>query len=93
MMQDDIRITARLAMLGLKEDEYEQLTAGISQVLEYMQEMTAADVAHLEPTTHAPAGGMVLRKDEVREDQAITEALVDEFPEREGNLVKIPKVL
>lgn len=61
---DEVRHVARLARLGLSEDEVEQLRAELSALLEHVDAVRALDTDGVPPTAHPIALENVLRSDE-----------------------------
>ncbi|MGH9292459.1 MAG: Asp-tRNA(Asn)/Glu-tRNA(Gln) amidotransferase subunit GatC [Acidimicrobiales bacterium] len=61
---DEVRHVARLARLGLSEDEVEKLRAELSALLEHVDAVRALDTDGVPPTAHPIALENVLRSDE-----------------------------
>jgi aspartyl-tRNA(Asn)/glutamyl-tRNA(Gln) amidotransferase subunit C len=92
MDKNELYITAELAHIELVEEEINDLSAAVSEMLEYFTKMLEVDVDNLEPTTHALQKDNRLRKDEVRESQIIDD-LLENSPELEDRFIVIPNVL
>ncbi len=88
----ELKTTAELARIRLKEGELEKLGDQVDRMLEYFQSMAAFDVRGLEPTTHALIQGNRVRPDT---DPAPREAqaMLEQAPDLEGRLIVIPNVL
>ena len=64
MIDDAItRHVARLARLGLTEDEVVRMQHELSAILEYVDQVQGLELADIVPTTHASPLSNVLRED------------------------------
>ena len=88
----ELRITAALAYLDLKDVEYETLAAAVEQMLQYFSKMREVDIEGLPPTTHA-----LVRENRTRPDQVLsfadTDSLLENAPETEDRFIVIPNIL
>jgi len=90
--KDELLHIAKLANLNLKEDEVEKYLLNLQDILNFANVVNQADVEGLDVTIGANEAKNVFRKDEVVvfEDN---EALLQNAPEKERNMFKIPKVI
>ena len=81
-----------LADLNLKEDEVDSYLEKFGDIVEFVEIINGAPVEQLGETIGANENSNVFRKDEVKifEDQKM---LIDNAPEEELNMFKIPKVI
>ena len=89
----DIKHLASLSRIRIDEKEAESLKTDIDAVLEYVSVVNdiAADG---DVTKKVGARYNVFRKDEVTNEPGVsTEALLREAPQREGELLKVKKIL
>ncbi len=88
----DVAYVARLARLHLEEGERAQLQTQLEQILEYVDELKAADVEGLAPMVQAVETENILRSDEVMpgldRDAALSNA-----PEHRLDLFIVPRIL
>lgn len=88
----DVRYVAHLARLYLTEEEIAKFQGQLEQILSYVKELSAADVAGVEPTAHAVPVENVFRADEPRpclpHDEAMSNA-----PEQRGGQFAVPRIL
>lgn len=61
--RQEVEHVARLARLYFEEDELEHLQSELSQIIDYVQQISELDLSGLEPTSHAVALKNVLRPD------------------------------
>ena len=97
--KQDVQHIAKLARLGLTENEIKKFQKDLSSVLDYFKSLKEIDVSKIEPTFH-PAELFFEKKLEImREDKAehqspeIANKLVEAVPEKKGRHVKVKAVL
>ncbi len=89
---ETIRKLASLSRIGLKEGEDEKLATEIESVLKYVSEIKEASGDELIP--QAGALRNVMREDGTpTPSETYTDILLEAVPEREGNYVKVKKIL
>jgi len=95
MELDELKLTAELAAIRLKEGDLERLGAEVDRMLGYFEAMASADVSALEPTTHPFTDANRLRPDAADSvpGAASVESMIDQAGDIEGRLIVIPNVL
>lgn len=90
--KEEILHIANLAKLELKESEVEQYLKNLDDILDFADIINKAQTDDLDITIGANEAKNVFRKDEVKvfEDR---EALLQNAPEKENNMFKVPKIL
>ena len=90
--KEEILHIANLARLNLEEDEIEKYRENLQDILNFANVVNNAPVEGLDVTIGANEEKNVFRKDEIKvfEDN---EALMENAPEKERNMFKIPKVI
>lgn len=83
---------AKLARLGLNEDEVTLLGAQLSVILENVAILQEADVSGVSPTTHASRLHNIMREDTPRPSYP-PEVLLANAPAQEDNCLKVRAVL
>lgn len=83
---------AKLADLEINENEVDQYLLNLQDILNFAEVVNKAPVENLDITIGANEAKNVFKKDEVHvfEDN---QALLQNAPEKEQNMFKIPKVL
>ena len=66
LRREDVAHVAKLARLTLSDDELDQFTQQLSQVLEHANDMSSLDLENVVPTTHPFGLVNVVRDDVVR---------------------------
>ena len=90
--KEEILHIANLAQLELKEEEIEKYMLHLQDILNFANIVNNAPVDNLDITIGANEAKNVFRKDEIKvfEDR---DALLQNAPEKEQNMFKIPKVI
>ncbi|HEU4405912.1 MAG TPA: Asp-tRNA(Asn)/Glu-tRNA(Gln) amidotransferase subunit GatC [Polyangiaceae bacterium] len=66
LTRDEVAHVARLARLGLDDDELGRLTAELGMILSYVRQLDEVDTEGVEPTTSLFVPGAPLREDGAR---------------------------
>ena len=82
----------KLANLTIKENEVDNYLVNLSDILNFAKIVGRAPVDNLKETIGTNTNYNVFRKDEIIEFED-KEALLQNAPEQEQNMFKIPKVL
>jgi aspartyl-tRNA(Asn)/glutamyl-tRNA(Gln) amidotransferase subunit C len=90
--REQVRKVANLARLEMAAEEEEQMTAQLSSILEYFQQLSELDTTDVPPTTRAIDVSNVTRPDELQ-PYPDREALLREAPEQDGDFFKVPQIL
>ena len=89
---DDVRYVAKLARLKIDEDELDRYAAQLSSILSHIDQISALDIAGVEPTSHVIQLSNVLRDDVVR-DSVSRELALQNGPEVEAGAFRVPPIL
>lgn len=90
--KEELLHIVKLADLSLKDEEIDRYLANLEDILEFAEVINGADVELLGETIGANENYNVFRKDEVKVFENKKE-LLENAPEKECNMFKIPKVL
>ncbi|MBI1894439.1 MAG: Asp-tRNA(Asn)/Glu-tRNA(Gln) amidotransferase subunit GatC [Candidatus Rokubacteria bacterium] len=90
--REEVEHVARLARLALSEEEKAGMGEELSSILAYIDQLRELDTSDVEPTSHAIPMVNVMREDEVRPSYPV-DAMLQNAPEREGDLVRVPKII
>jgi aspartyl-tRNA(Asn)/glutamyl-tRNA(Gln) amidotransferase subunit C len=89
---DDVRKVAHLARLDLAEATIDTYTSQLERILDYVAHLEQVDTEGVPPTTRAVEVVNVTRDDTVN-PTPVREELLDLAPEREGDFLRVPKIL
>lgn len=90
--REELLHIAKLANLNLKEEEIDKYLENLTDILNFANIVNEAKVDELKETIGVNTNYNVFRKDEIIEFED-KEALLENAPEKELNMFKIPKVL
>ena len=89
---DDVRKVAKLARLDLPEDLIATYTTQLEKIIDYVAQLEAVKTDDILPTTRAVEVINCTRDDSVQNTNA-REELLELAPEREGDFIRVPKIL
>ena len=90
---EQIRHLAGLSNFSVSEKETESLEKDLSEILKYISQLDEVDVEGVEPTYQVFEMENVWRDDEILEQEATREELLNLTKEQKDNQIKVPKVL
>lgn len=90
--REELLHIANLADLNLKEEEIDTYLLHLQDILNFANIVSKAPVDNLSETIGTNEHCNVFRKDEVKTFEG-TEAILQNAPEKERNMYKIPKVI
>lgn len=93
LSKEDVLKLARLTKLELTEEEIETYSKELTEILGYVEQLSKADVAGLEATTQVTGLTNVLRADKVINYGVDQQSLLKNVPSRQGNSIKVKRVL
>lgn len=88
----DVEYIAELAKLKFKDDELENFTSQLNQILEYIEKLDELDTENVEPLSHPIENVNNFRKDEVKPSVKRGDAL-ENAPDKNEEFFKVPKVI
>ncbi len=88
----DVEHIAALARLELSDEEKEQFTHQLNQILTYVEKLKELDTTTVEPLSHVVDLSNRFREDRVEPGLTPEEALRN-APSRTDNYFKVPKVI
>ena len=90
--RETVKHVARLARLGMTEEEVDVFASQLSVILENIAKLQEVDVSGVSPTAHASRLNNVMRQD-IPQPSFPPEVLLANAPEQEDNCLKVPAVL
>lgn len=91
LTREQVEHVARLARLGLTEEEKEAFTVQLSRILDHVNRLEELDTRNVPPTYHVVALQNVLREDEPHQSLN-REKVLSQAPEAEAGYFKVPKI-
>jgi aspartyl-tRNA(Asn)/glutamyl-tRNA(Gln) amidotransferase subunit C len=93
LTREDVLKLAQLARLDLTDEEVEEYSAELSEILQYVEKLGEADVKGLEPTNQVTGLTNVTRVDEIRDYGYKPEDLLKNLPEVKDNQIKVKRMI
>jgi aspartyl-tRNA(Asn)/glutamyl-tRNA(Gln) amidotransferase subunit C len=90
--RETVKNVARLARLGLSEEEVDTFKNQLSSILGHIQILQEADVSGVSPVAHASRLTNITRAD-IPQPSYPPEVLLANAPDQEDNLLKVNAVL
>ena len=91
--REEIKHLAELSNFSLTEDEITNLGADLENIIGYISQLDELDTTGVEPTYQVFEMENVWRKDEIENQEANREGLLNLTVATEDNQIKVPKVL
>ena len=89
---EDVDHIARLARLGLTDEERTALRGELESILGYVEQIAKLDTDDVEPTASMRDDPAPLRPDRTTNDDE-AEDLVAGAPDRQGTYLRVPKII
>jgi aspartyl-tRNA(Asn)/glutamyl-tRNA(Gln) amidotransferase subunit C len=89
---EQVRHIARLARVGLTDEEVARFQSQLSDILDYFQRLNEVDSENVPPTAHTLDMRNVMREDEPRESLDKEDVLAN-APQREDDFFRVRAVL
>jgi aspartyl-tRNA(Asn)/glutamyl-tRNA(Gln) amidotransferase subunit C len=93
LTQDDVLKLAQLARLDLTPEEVEEFSQELSEILQYVEQLSNVDVGGLKPTNQVTGLTNVTREDEVKDYGYRPQDLLKNVPEVKDNQIKVKRMV
>lgn len=90
---EDVKKLAKLARLGLTEEEMTKLAPQMSEILNFAEKLNEVNIAEVKPTSQVTGLKNVFREDCVKASAATREELLNNAPNAENGFIKVKSVL
>ena len=97
--KDQVKHIAKLARLGILDQEQEKFQKDLFGILEYFNSLKKADISKIEPTLHPAENFLKKKLGAIREDESNSQSpelvsnLVNMAPDKKGNHIKVKTIL
>lgn len=88
----DVERIAELAKLKFSDEELENFTPQMNEILLYMDKLNELDTEHVVPLSHPVAQTNVFRDDQLKNSIPVEDALKN-APDKDYKHFKVPKVI
>lgn len=93
LTHEDILKLARLARLQLTDDEVDEYASELSEILQYVEQLNAVDVAGLKPTNQVTGLVNVTREDKIKSYGYDPLVLRENLPAIENGQIKVKRMI
>jgi aspartyl-tRNA(Asn)/glutamyl-tRNA(Gln) amidotransferase subunit C len=89
----DINHIAKLARIGLKEDELKKLEGELSAILDFIEKLKEVDIENIEPMTGGTDLANAVREDEsIARNEEQRKMILANAPKRKDNYIEVKAV-
>jgi aspartyl-tRNA(Asn)/glutamyl-tRNA(Gln) amidotransferase subunit C len=93
LTRDDVLKLASLARISLSDDEVSEFSDELSAILQYVEQLSDAQVADLKPTNQVTGLTNVMRADEVKDYGYAPLDLLKNAPQTQDNQLKVKRMI
>ena len=93
LTRDDVLKLARLARLTITDEEIEKYRKELSDILQYVEQLSQVDVSGLEPTTQVTGLKNVMRDDAVEDYGTTPDDLLRIVPQTQERHIKVKMMI
>lgn len=93
LTRDDVLHLALLARISLTDDEVDEFTDELGEILQYVEQLSSVDVADLRPTNQVTGLTNVMRDDKIIDYGYKPEELLKNVPVVENGQLKVKRMI
>jgi len=93
LTRDDVLHLAALARIQLSDDEVDEFSDELSEILQYVEMLSNVDVTGLEPTNQVTGLTNVMRNDTVKDYGYKPADLLENVPAVQDNQIKVKRMI
>ena len=90
--KEDVEKIAKLAKLKFSDEELENFTPQMNEILNFMDKLNELDTENVEPLSHPVEQINVFREDKLKQS-IFTEDALKNAPSKDEQFFKVPKVI
>ena len=91
--KEEVKHIAKLARLGLSQEEIEKFQKELSSILDYIEKLKEVDVSEVKPMSHSVRIENVMRSDKEKSEKESSKTLLDSAPETKEGYLKVKQIL
>ncbi|MEK7630242.1 MAG: Asp-tRNA(Asn)/Glu-tRNA(Gln) amidotransferase subunit GatC [Patescibacteria group bacterium] len=92
LTKKDLEHLGELARLEIPVKDETKLLHDLEEILDYFKELKDVSTDKVKPLTGGMSATNILRADEITEERLPSGGALSQFPEKEGDFLKIPPV-
>jgi len=89
----DVEYVAKLSRIEMSDQELENFTSQLDDILKYMDKLNELDTDDIPPTSHVLDLKNVMREDKLTDKSLSNEEALSNAPDKEKGFFKVPKVI
>jgi len=93
LSREDVLKLARLARLELSDDEVAEYASELSEILQYVEQLSSVDVSDLKPTNQVTGLTNVTRQDVVKDYGYAAADLLKNVPHVQDGQIRVKRML
>lgn len=93
LTRDDVLKLAQLARIDLSEDELAEFEGEFNEILRYVEQLQAVDIAGYEPTSQVTGLTNVMRKDSEKDYGYIPADLLKNVPQIKDGHIQVKRMI
>lgn len=93
LTRDDVLKLAQLARLELTDAEIEEYSIELTEILQYVEQLSSVDVGGLKPTNQVTGLTNVTRPDEIAVHGYEPAELLENLPSKKGSQIKVKRMI
>ena len=93
LSRDDVLKLARLARLELTDAELDEYAGELTEILQYVEQLSDVDVGGLKPTNQVTGLINVTRSDEVKDYGYEAKDLLNNLPDSQDDQIKVKRMI
>ena len=93
LSREQVQHIARLARVGLSEEDVEHFSEQLSEILDYFERLSQVDTDGVPPTAHTLSLHNIMREDDEPAPSLGSEAVLENAPMRDGDRFRVKVIL
>lgn len=93
LTREDVLKLAQLARLELTDAEIEEYGTELTEILQYVEQLSGVDVSGLKPTNQVTGLTNVTRTDDIADYGYEPAKLLENLPAKKGNQIKVKRMI
>jgi len=93
LTRDDVLHLAQLARISLSDNEVDEFSEELSDILQYVEQLSGVDVDGLKPTNQVTGLTNVMREDEVKDYGYQPLDLLRNVPQVQSDMLKVNRMI
>lgn len=89
-----LKYLIELAKINIDDKELDKLLIDLNNILNFIDEIKKLNLNNFQPLVGGVIQKLELREDEIHQmDESTKEKIIEQFPQKENNYLKVPKII